>query len=469
MLAAGFEPLEPYPGSNASQWKCRCLKCEREILKTYASVRRGAGCPWCAGQRTDPEAANAAMLRANLQPLEAYKGANRPWRSRCLACDTEVTPTYANVRNGQGCRACAKKWVDAQAAKAAMVEAGLEPLEDYPGANVPWRCRCLTCARETSPTRSSVLRGSRCGWCAGKRVDADEAVSVMRASGLEPLVAYPGANEPWPAQCITCGQIVSPHLTTVRAGGGCVWCARRRVDAKAAVEVMRSAGFEPQEPYPGAGAKWRCLCSVCGRESTPRYSTVTKGHRCAWCAGQRVDAVVARDLMLASGMEPLVDFPGGKTRWKCRCLSCERVIYPTYANARKGRRCRYCAPRGVDYSAPGIVYLLVNYPNLALKVGMTTVAAREDRVQQHLAHGWEAVQTWNVPTGTDAEAVEEAVLRWWRVDLGVAAALAREHMPQGGWSETASLRWVSADATAARISSLVRQLAVDKDNAPTTR
>ncbi len=40
-----------------------------------------------------------------------------------------------------------------------MRAAGAEPLLPYPGAQVPWLCRCLTCDREITPRYDNVVRG----------------------------------------------------------------------------------------------------------------------------------------------------------------------------------------------------------------------------------------------------------------------------------------------------------------------
>jgi len=108
--------------------------------------------------------------------------------------------------------------------------------------------------------------------------------------------------------------------------------------------------------------------------------------------------------------------------------------------------------------APGIVYLVVNQAYFAMKIGMTTTTAREGRVEQHLGHGWKLVRLWNVPTGDDAEAIEYAVLNWWRKELLAPPALSKTEMSQGGWSETASLLWVDLDSTVAFIEARICDL-----------
>lgn len=50
------------------------------------------------------------------------------------------------------------------------------------------------------------------------RIDAGEAVAVMRAAGLEPLEPYPGANVAWNSRCVKNAHQVAPTFTSVRVG-----------------------------------------------------------------------------------------------------------------------------------------------------------------------------------------------------------------------------------------------------------
>ncbi|MDT3398133.1 hypothetical protein RKE29_16035 [Streptomyces sp. B1866] len=48
-----------------------------------------------------------------------------------------------------------------------------------------------------------------------------------------------------------------------------------------AEDVMREAGFVPQEPYPGNRSDtWLAKCEVCGRMRRPSLSAVSRGLRC---------------------------------------------------------------------------------------------------------------------------------------------------------------------------------------------
>lgn len=412
MVAAGLEPLEQYPGAGRG-WRCRCLGCLREVTPRYASVQRGrGGCLWCAGRRLDPAQAEGLMVDAGLQPLEPYPGATKPWRCRCVRCGAIVRPLYNNIQQGfGGCRACGT-------ARAA-----------------------------------SRLRGSEA-----------EAVEVMRAAGLEPLEPYVSNVRRWRCRCLTCQREVTPTFATVQQGGGCKYCGRRAVDPDDAHRTMVDAGLAPLERYPGATKPWRCTCATCGREVLPSYTSIQSGRGgCGFCAGIRVDPDEARLVMVDAGLEPLEPYPGAHTGWRCRCVACDREVSPSYRSVQSGGGCRFCSAHGFDYAAPGVVYLLTHGQLFAVKVGVTTKAARNDRIAEHTKHGWVLVASWDVSTGDIAYDVEQQVLGWWRGELGAPAAVPKEAMTQGGWSETASLLWVDVAATQARIESLILDAATVRE------
>ena len=55
------------------------------------------------------ETAASFMIEHGLEPLEQYPGAGKQWRCRCLACGDEVRPRYANIKQGWGgCRRCGR-------------------------------------------------------------------------------------------------------------------------------------------------------------------------------------------------------------------------------------------------------------------------------------------------------------------------------------------------------------------------
>ena len=247
------------------------------------------------------------MRAAGAEPLEPYVNADAPWRCRCLTCGEVITPRLSSMSRQNPCRACgrARTRHDPARAEAAMRAMGLEPLEDYPGADEPWLHRCLECGHEvTLAYRRRTTAGAGCRRCSPDLrgapmrtpvertpVDPEVAAKTMRTAGFEPLVPYPGrVEDPWPCRCTVCGHESTPRMSVVRQGSGCRACADKAIgarhiaaNAEAAVALMREAGFEPLEDYPGSHQRWRCRCTRCGEISTPRRASVRKGHGCRHC------------------------------------------------------------------------------------------------------------------------------------------------------------------------------------------
>jgi hypothetical protein len=99
-----------------------------------------------------------------------------------------------------------------------------------------------------------------------RRLTDQDTVPTMRAARLEPLEPYPGSQIPWRCRCLDCGAEVRPHYNSVQQGRGCPECGksrrRYRVDEDDARQLMTNAGFVPLEDFPGSKNPWRCILEL---------------------------------------------------------------------------------------------------------------------------------------------------------------------------------------------------------------
>lgn len=109
-------------------------------------------------------------------------------------------------------------------------------------------------------------------------------------------------------------------------------------------------------------------------------------------------------------------------------------VTPVIGTIRAGGGCRYCATKGLDYTAPALLYLITHPELEAHKVGIGSPTA--GRLAAHRKHGWTVYKTIHYPTGQQAYEVETAVLRWLRLEMGLPQALTQRDMPQRGETET---------------------------------
>jgi hypothetical protein len=252
--------------------------------------------------------------------------------------------------------------------------------------------------------------------------------------------------------------VVSPRLGSLTGHSrrpGCKPCADRanaaaqRHDEDLAVAEMHEHGFEPQEPYRGVKYPWRCLCHGCGTITSPAFGSILAGQsgcrRCAdlrAAAARREDPERAAASMRAAGLERLEPYTTSMTPWKCRCTACGRTSTPTLSKIRSGRGCRYCATHGFDRAGPARVYVVTHATHHAVKIGVSGAHQRNNRIAQHARYGWALFYEHYVPTGDDALAVEQTILRQLRA-AGHGVFLTAAQLPNG-WTETFNAQHISA-------------------------
>ena len=308
----------------------------------------------------DPKEADRIMREAGAIPLEPYLGSQVKWKCRCMKCKEIIYPTFAPIKNAgvSPCRSCAANEMGARRrAKAESLninilkKANFVPLESFPGSSKPWRVKCLICKKESNPHLSTVKNGSACGFCAGVRLDEVDVRKIYRTAGFEPIGKYPGNTKIlWKAKHKKCGVTSSPTFGSIKKGGGCRTCSGTLlVTPSAAKKLFLKNKLEPIEPYRDTQSPWKSRCLVTGKIVSPTYGKVRDfGHRCKYCSENVTDADDAIALMKKAGFKAIAPFPGGNKPWRSQCLTCKKIFSPSFTNIKMGHGCKYCAKRAVD-------------------------------------------------------------------------------------------------------------------------
>lgn len=125
-------------------------------------------------------------------------------------------------------------------ARSLFLKNKLEPLVPFPGTQNPWKSKCLVTGKTVSPTYGKVRDyGHRCKYCSGNVTDSIDAIAIMKRAGFKTLAPFPGGQKPWKSQCLKCKKVFSPNFTSVKMGHGCKYCTRAAVDPKDAVAAMK--------------------------------------------------------------------------------------------------------------------------------------------------------------------------------------------------------------------------------------
>lgn len=410
MRAAGLEPLEPYPGKTHSAWRHRCRTCRNETLRSLNAIESQYPCGQCrrnaiAKQRA--QAAKRAMNDVGLEPLVDYPGASAPWKSRCTTCKNTVSPTLMSIRTQGPCHFCGR--------------------------------------RRLSQRRVAASQ--------------DRALAQMRLSGFEPTGEYHGFAKPWPARCRACGRKSSPSPKSLASGQGCKWCAPNAPWSLSKFKgICSRANRTPLEPFSGAHTAIVMKCNKCGAEAKTRPSSLrTSSGYCDRCKpSARWTAERALQVMRAAGMEPLEPFPGSRVSWKSQCTTCQTVGAPALANIASGQGgCKICGNFGFDVRKPTTLYVLLHQTHRVFKVGITNTGSTRLRDLERV--GFVPGRLYEFKEGSEPLRIETLVLRHLRTELGLSQALTPAEMHGvGGATETFWRDDVDTRVVHARIRRLLR-------------
>jgi hypothetical protein len=454
MLAAGLEPLDPFVNTS-TKWKCRCVSCGRENYPTYSKVKSGhMGCLYCAGKKIDLEALDLILSERNLKPLEEYPGASTNWTMQCLVCKEEIVTRYDYLKAGRGCSFCSGKRINPKRARQIMLDAGLEPQEDFKSIQARWECKCSSCGKISFRTLHNVkITGKGCPYCsfAKTRVSQEEMFATARDLGFEPLEPYETQTKLWKLKCTSCGKETSKFPASLnnrksrsKTGfTGCQACsARQKVQAsnqsEIAIKTMEAAGFDALEPYVTSKHPWKVRCRKCRMEMTKQYSHVKSENKgCKYCSGNYLNLEQINLIMLNAQLEPLEPYVNAQKPWKSKCLKCGKVVKPRFGGISHGvGGCKFCGPHGLDFNKPAFVYLITNEELNAHKIGVSGIDIQTERIKAHRKFGWDLYKRLDVDTGETAFLIEQNVLIWIRKELNLPIYVSKEQMPQGGFSET---------------------------------
>ena len=161
--------------------------------------------------------------------------------------------------------------------------------------------------------------------------------------------------------------------------------------------------------------------------------------------------------MLSAGLTPLEVYERADKPWNCTCNKCKKLVTPTYTSVRVGQGgCKYCAEKGLDYNEPAFLYLMTHKLFNAHKIGIGNHKTRNNRIDEHKRNGWILIDCTDFPTGDDAYVVEQAVMKWLRIEKKLPPYLSQAEMPQRGWTETVDASEIDLPTIWAKVEELSR-------------
>lgn len=415
----------------------RCRTCGYEWNVAPCTLKKGHGCPKCAGRLTHAERV-AIISEANpdVEILEEIKSVNKKVLCRCKVCGHEWMATPNNLKHGEGCPACgrvkttnARRLTHAEQVEAiAKVNPDVEILGEITGNNVKVPCRCKICHHEWEAAPNTLKHGYGCPKCAGNtKKTAEEFIAEARAvHGY----TYDYSKVKYVNNCtkviIVCpihGEFMQTPVAHTKNACGCPECRKIKMSKKFAFShekwVKKIAEKNPNIEILGeivnGKTKVNCRCLICNHEWAAAPEKLTSGRGCPECKKVKVarsrklphEEHVAAIHKVNPNIEILGEIINHKTPVLCRCKICNHKWEATPDNLKHGYGCPRCAKYGFFSHDVGKLYIMVddlNVPTM-MKIGVSVQEGRRSREVLQSARragvtipALHVAKTWEGPT-----------------------------------------------------------------------
>jgi len=407
-----------------------------------------------AWNKISEKEADKFFLKIKLRPLEPYINSGTPRRCKCLVCGSIVHPRLGDVKKAKSCVKCqgtltGKKirLSQGQVEKIAR-EMKVKLLEPYVNTHTPIKAKCLICQNVIRPTIGRLRVGVGCYHCgkvrgASKRlIPAENALKDFENAKLKVLSTYTNTHTPIKVLCLVCKKKSTKSYKDLKSGRRCYTCGRkaasmkRRLDDRYKIEIAARQNLVPIKGISNVRTNSEFKCLTCNREILMTFASIQRGASCRFCSRTEVDPQEAEKYMIKNHLKPQEPYFKSAAPWKCRCLKCKNIVYPTYNRVTTfGGGCIYCRSAGYNPSFEGHLYLLFNPKFDSYKVGISNIKAR---IRVHELKGWVVVRKWDFEDGRLPPVLEEKLLDYIRIKWQLPWSVEAKAMPQGGHTETFS-------------------------------
>lgn len=247
-----IEVFEEYKGMH-TKIKHRC-RLDGFIWEAEPSnILQGKGCPECNirkqrerySRSTDEYIDELKFKNPNIIVLEDYRGANVKIKHKCLKHDYVWDVTPSNVLRGSGCPKCKGEAITLKKTKSMRKyldelkekEIDAVPLEDYKGADVKIKHKCLKHDVEWEASPSNILKGKGCQVCRIEKTRQKRAkphekyVEEMKRINpdVEVIGRYINVNTPITHHCLKHDVYWETTPASMLQGCGCPVCKSEKL------------------------------------------------------------------------------------------------------------------------------------------------------------------------------------------------------------------------------------------------
>jgi hypothetical protein len=364
--------MNPITGAHALVLESDDLqqRCTRDGCTNVPAVDQGTLCLNCIDD---------VYRNARLRRFERYTNYATAVAVGCLECPWTGHISLAlllkpgRAANLPGCRSCSyrrrgeRRRTPADEAYQEFWDAGYEMVGKFTGVDDPVDAICLEHQLPCRPRLKHVrTRGDRsCTACSNRaksermrKYSQEDIRQLLLGGNMEKIGTFRTVAEPILARCLTptCRKESRIWIATIRRGGTCRFCAKRkaaapqRLDPAVVEKAVNEAGFDLLSEYVNNHTLMQLRCRRCTRVFPRPYKSLHKGsRRCPGCdptppSRPMLEQEEVRAEYLTHGLRMTGTYTGSNNPVAAECITCGNTdCKPTLGNLRSGQGgCRIC-------------------------------------------------------------------------------------------------------------------------------
>ncbi|MGL5059081.1 MAG: hypothetical protein ACRC62_03785 [Microcoleus sp.] len=275
--AKGYKLLDRYESSRKKMEAC-CLSGHRHFT-SYNNFSRGHGCAQCAGQ-VIPEAEVRQLFEdLGYTLISPYEKATKKLDFICNFGHRHKIK-FSDLKQGIRCAYCTGRIVENDYVKKYFRNQGYKILSDYKNAKTKIECICPN-AHRYLVSWNNFKSGVRCSFCEG-HVTENYVKQELAKHGYKLLSSYTFANKKLDLLCPENHFWQISWTGFNRNGTRCAYCAKKRVLACDVKNSFESAGYTLLSVYKDSKQKLQFKCPNEHLNSIS-WANWQTGHRCGEC------------------------------------------------------------------------------------------------------------------------------------------------------------------------------------------
>lgn len=335
----GIELIGEYLGNNAlARFRGTC---GHEWQASPGNVKKGTGCPECAGtKRQTAEQVNAIIAHRGIELIGPYVNSSTPAQFRGN-CGHEWQARPGNIKSGKGCPHCSgNARLTVEGINTRLAPRGIRLIGPLIDSQTPALFRGA-CGHDWENPPTKVIQGGGCPHCAGRRQTRVTINAELAPRGIVMLDEFAGVSNKNRFRCELGHEWITTP-TSVKACNGCPHCygnARKTTEQVNNEFVFR--GIKLLSEYTGSNDKGRFRGS-CGHEWMATPSHVISGTGCPHCAGYCQTRESINEELAPRGILMLEDYTTAKARALFRG-DCGHEWRSPVTSVKSGTGCPHCA------------------------------------------------------------------------------------------------------------------------------